>query len=75
MEDQRIDLVETFLAESGIRPRNVGMVSNLWPGIALATNEHPRHHILGEIRFHRAGMQMLDTHQDYQRDIQPHVPG
>jgi hypothetical protein len=75
MEDQRIDLVETFLAESGISPRNVGMVPNLWPGIALAPNEHARHNILGEIRFHLPGVHMLYTHQDHQRDIQRHVPG
>jgi hypothetical protein len=75
MEDQRIDLVHTFLAQGGIGPRNVGMVPNLRPGIALATNEHARHNILGQIRFHLACVEMLHAHQDHQGDIQRHVPG
>jgi hypothetical protein len=62
MEDQRIDLVDSLLAQRGRGPRNVGMVPNLRPGIALTANEHARHDILGQIRFHLAGGQILDAH-------------
>ncbi len=75
MEDQCIDLVHTVFAQSGKGPRNVGMVANLGAGIVLAPNEHPRHDILGEIRFHLAGVHMLHAHQDHQGDIQRHIPG
>jgi hypothetical protein len=74
MEDQRIDLVHTLLAQSGRGPCNVGMVANLGAGIGLAPNEHPRHDILGHVRFHVACVELLHQHQHDQGHVQGHIP-
>ena len=75
MQHQRIDLLHPVLAQGRIGPGDVGMIPNLGAGVVLAANEHPRHDILGHIRFHLACVEMLHQHQHHQGDIQRDIPG
>ena len=44
--------------------------SRIWAlDISVTSNEHPRHHILGQIRFHLTRIEALDQHQHHQRYI------
>ena len=75
MQYQRVDLLYTVFAKGRIGPGDVGVVPNLRPGGVLTPNEHPRHHIFGQICFHVARVEMLHQHQHHQGDIQRHIPG
>jgi hypothetical protein len=74
MHNHRIDLVHTVFAQGHIGPRNVGMVPNLWLGVGLTSDEHPRHDIFGQIRLHVASVEVLHQHQHHQGYIQRHIP-
>ena len=75
MEHQRIDLLYPVLAQGRIGPGDIGMIPNLGRGVVLAPDEHPRHHIFGQIRFHVARVEVLHQHQHHQGDIQRDIPG
>src|SRR5712671_4322423 len=67
-------LVHTLLAQSGIGPRNVGMVPNLRLGGVLSPNEPPRHDMLGQRRLHVACVEVFHQHQHHQGHIQRDIP-
>jgi hypothetical protein len=70
MQNHRIDLVHAVFAQGHIGPGNVGMIPNLWCGVGLTSDEHPRHDIFGQIRLHVASVEVLHQHQHHQRHIQ-----
>ena len=74
MQDQRVDLLHTVFAQGCIGPGDVGVVPYLRPQIVLTPNEHPRHSILGHVRFQSTGVETLHHHQHDQGHIQPHIP-
>ena len=75
LDHQLVELVDPRFAQRRIGPRDIGVIANLRLGIAVTSNEDPRHHVLGHVRFHLARIEGLDQHQHYQGHIQGDIPG
>jgi hypothetical protein len=63
------DLLEARFAQSGIGSSNVGVIANLRLDIVVTPNKDARYHILGQVGFHLARIEMLDQHQHDQGHI------